>query len=633
MTPSRRAVARSERRKEIPMNRETLGPAERIIQTVLAYSDHMVHNRPGMVVPAPTSVTGLVWSPVTHKEEGGKKVVYRLDKIGKKTVKRPVGELREDRSIVDGTGRRVAEYRPAGLFPEVAAWLYRQVAAVYALDNEFAARWASHAFGEEHRDLKVVLAAFMLVQARKGDPVHDDGKVAFHDDDFRDVGEAMVLLRRKDGRDLNPKLLLRVRDVLVLPEVAKINRELGFGRSARKPFLGRWPRAVEKWLRYREDNLPMLEALVKAGFKKSVKLLSQRIGYKPSTAKFFEVLGWSQAQAADGRRDIAIGQKLTREDTWEGLGEIEVCERIVAERPSFKRIVGMVPKTVGVTRAVMAAAVEARCLSDKDLIIAIPTLEELGILTDPAVAERVERAVRAAEDQRAANVATRVKSAAVREKLEEAADNAIKKAVVEVTRGLRIYFMVDISASMQNSIEQAKVYLEKFLQGFPLDRLHVSVFNTTGREIAIKHASGAGVRNAFHGIAAGGGTDYGAGVRALQGHRPAEGEDALFLFVGDEEAGHFADAVRSSGLAPMAFGLVRVGQSPLRAVSETATHLGIPCFTIDERTFADPYAIPRTVRALVAATPVGKAAQARVSLVDTILETKLLVKPVWASAA
>jgi hypothetical protein len=615
------------------MNRETLGPAERIIQTVLAYSDHMVHNRPGMIVPAPQSVTGVHWAPVTHKDEAGKKVVYRLDRHGKKTVKTAVGELRADRSIVDGRGQRVAEYRPAGLFPEVAAWLYRQVAAVYQLDNEFAARWASYAFGEEHRDLKVVLAAFMLVQARKGDPVHDDGKVAFHDDDFRDVGEAMVLLRRKDGRDLNPKLLLRVRDVLALPEVAQINRELGFGRSARKPFLGRWPRAVEKWLRYREENLPMLEALVKAGFKKSVKLLAQRIGYKPTTAKFFAVLGWTQAQAADGRRTLAIGQTFAQEPTWDGLTEIEVCERIVRERPSYKRIVGMVPKDVGITRAVMAAAVEARCLSDKDLIIAIPTLEELGILGDPAVAERVERAVRAAEDQRAANLATRVKSAAAKEKLEEAADNAIKKAVVEATRGLRIYFMVDISASMQNSIEQAKVYLEKFMQGFPLDRIHVSVFNTTGREVAIKHASAAGVRNAFHGITAGGGTDYGAGVRVLQGHRPLAGEDALFLFVGDEEAGHFRDAVQASGLAPLAFGLVRVGNSRMRCVSETAALLGIPCFPIDERTFADPYAIPRTVRALVAATPVGKGAPSRVSLVDKILETKLLVKPVWATAA
>jgi len=55
--------------------------------------------------------------------------------------------------------------------------------------------------------------------------------------------------------------------------------------------------------------------------------------------------------------------------------------------------------------------------------------------------------------------------------------------------------------------------------------------------------------------------------------------------------------------------------------------LGIPCFLIVENTFDDVYAIPRTIRALVAATPVGVAARvaaaARVTLVDTILKTDL----------
>jgi hypothetical protein len=613
------------------MNKETLGPAERIVQTVLAGTDHMVHNRPGMVTPAAGTVTGVRWQPVTHRDEGGQRVVYRLDRRGKKSIATPIGALRGDQQIVDDAGRVLGRYQPAGIFPEVAAWLYRQVAEVYALDNEFAARWASFAFAEEHRDMKVVLAAFMLVQTRKGDPIRDGGEVVFHDDDYRDVGEAMMLLRRTDGRDLHPKLLLRVHDLLVLPEVANINRALGFGRSARKPFLGRWPKAVDKWLRFREDNLPVLAGLVKAGFKATVKELARRVGYKPSTPKFFEVLGWSQKQATDGRRSIAIGQRFAEDSTWAGLNERAICERIFVERPSYKRLVGLVPADVGITRAVMAAAVEAGCLSNKDLVIAVPTLEALGILTDPAVAERVAGAVKVAEDQRAHNLKKRVRSDEARELLETAADNAIKQAVADVARGLRIYFFVDISASMTDAIEQAKTHLEKFLQGFPLDRLHVAVFNTAGREVALKHASGAGIRNAFSGICPGGGTDYGAGVRALSHHRPEPEEDVLFVFVGDEEASAFASAVTKSNLSPLAFGLVRVRNSPCRAVQDTAVELGIPCFLIDERTFEDPYAVPRTVRALVAATPVGRAPARQMALVDRILATDLLEKPVWAA--
>jgi hypothetical protein len=70
-------------------------------------------------------------------------------------------------------------------------------------------------------------------------------------------------------------------------------------------------------------------------------------------------------------------------------------------------------------------------------------------------------------------------------------------------------------------------------------------------------------------------------------------------------------------------------------VRDTAAQLGIPCFMISEQTFADPYAIPRTIRALIAATPVGKtvaqtAAVPHVTLTETILKTDLLHKPAWA---
>jgi hypothetical protein len=630
------------------MANENLGPAERILQTVLSYSDHAVHNRAGIVIPDASAVVGVKWLPVTHAIEGEHKVVYELRKVGRKSTKVKLGVWLDDGRIMDGD-RVVGRYQDAGLFPEVAVWLYSQVAAVWKLDNEFAAKWASYAFGQEHRDLKVILAAFLLVQARKGDPVLDAGKLAFYDEDFRDVGEAMLLLTRKDAKDtkpkkkgekgedsrsFNPKLLLRVHDVLCLPGVAAINRELGFGKSARHPFLGRWPKAVEKWLLYREENPKLLEGLVAAGFRRTVMNLARKVGYKPTSAKFFETLRWKQDQSEDGRRSIAIGQEVKAAESWEGFSEEQICETIVKTRPNFKRVVGLLPKGVGLTRAIVAAAIEAGSLSDKDLIIATPTLEELGLLEVQDVRERWERAIKAAEDMRAANIATRVKSKATQEKLVEAADNAIKKVVKEVVKGLRVYVIVDISGSMEHAIAQAKVYLAKFLQAFPKDQLHVSVFSTSGREVEIKHNSAAGVENAFRGIQAGGGTDYGSGVRALKKYPPKVDEDSLFIFIGDEEAGIFTPAVRESGLNPIAFGFLKVRVNHYEAVRGTATQLGIPCFMIDEQTFTDPYAIPRTIRTLIAATPVGKAAVAevpRVSLVDTILNTKLLQKPAWAA--
>jgi hypothetical protein len=108
----------------------------------------------------------------------------------------------------------------------------------------------------------------------------------------------------------------------------------------------------------------------------------------------------------------------------------------------------------------------------------------------------------------------------------------------------------------------------------------------------------------------------------------------IFIYVGDEEAQTFADDVRKSGLNPLAFGFVKVGGiAGFRAVQNTAGELGIPCFMIDEKTFDDPYAIPRTIRALIAATPVNKlttTSGVRESLIDVIMKTNLLQKPAWA---
>jgi hypothetical protein len=615
---------------------ETLGPAEKIINTLLSHADHLFHGRPGFVKPDGRSVTGVRWAPVTHKVEDGKKVVYSLSKVGRKTNRTRIGVMDESGKITEN-GRVVGEYRAPGIFPEVAVWMYKQAASVWEMDNEFAAKWASYAYNQDHRDMKVVLAALMLVQNRCGTPMREDGKVAFYDDDFRDVGEAMLLLlSRKDGKDLSPKMLLRIHQLLTLPEIAKINRDMGFGRSSRKPFLGRFNKGIEKWLRYREDNVTLLEGLVKAGFRKTVMELARRIGYKPTTEKFFEILRWKQAQAKDGRRELAIGKDVAAAESWDELTEAEICEKIVSDKPSYKLIVGMVPASIGITRAIMAAAIESKCLSNKDLIILTPTLEELGLLKDPEVHAWWDAAVKKATDMRAANIARNVKHQETKEKLAEASDNALKEALKEETKNMRIYVMVDVSGSMSSAIEEAKHYVSEFLQGFPADKLHVATFNTIGRVINIKHHTALGVSTAFRGLRAGGGTDCGAGIRALQQFQPGDDEDVLFIFITDQGAADFTKAVRDSNLNPMGFGLIQVGNSMRYAVENTARALQVPCFNIDKSTFEDPYAIPRTVRNLVAATPINRQVGrtvVRESLVDKIMKSPILQKPVWAQAS
>jgi hypothetical protein len=640
-----------------PQRVENLGPAENTINALTTWTDHLVHSRPGVVVQDGRSKIGVRWEPVTWKneapEEGADKVkvVYKLTMVGEKKIETRIGTLSDDgKTVMADNGRVYGQYRKPGdysVFPEVAVALYGKVAEVWESDNDFAAHWASWSFAREYKDMKVVLAAFMLVQSRCGEPVKEDDKVLFYDDDFREVGEAMCLIRRK-GIDLDAKLLLRIGDVLAVPGVADINRRLGFGKSARKPAMGRYRLAVEKWLRHRERNVPILKGLVSSGNRRKVMKLAQRIGYKPETPKFYEVLRWKQKQAKDGRRSMAIDVDVAPAETWEGMDEGAICEKIIADRPGWKRIVGLLPSKVGMTRAVVAAAVEAGSMSNKDLIIMTPTLEELGLLDVEPVKTKWATARAQATDLRATNIAKRVKKVETAEKLQEASDGHVKREFEEVTKDMELFIVVDKSASMDGAIDKAKEYLSKFLQGLPMDRLHVSVFNTVGREVEIKHASKAGIEQAFKGHTAGGGTRHSEGLRALRKYIPANDptkpetcKDVVIIFVGDESDNGFRAMVTEAQLfKPVAFGLLKVigswGESG-RIVTLTANELNIPCFMIEEGTFDDPYAVTRTIRNLIAATPVNEnrgftqpPVRRRKTLIETILETPLLAKPVWA---
>lgn len=618
---------------------ETLGPAERIIQTLTTFTDHLYHGRPGYVIEDARTNAGVRWAPGIWKDEEDGKVFYAIQKTKPKRAR--IGVIGEDNKIRDGR-RIVGEYREPGIFPEVATWLYQQVANIYEMDNEFAAHWASWAWAQDHRDLKLVLAAFMLVQNRFGEPITEDGEVLFHDDDFRAVGEAMVLNRAK--HEISPKMLLRMGELLAVPGVVETNRILGFGQSARNPAMGRYVKCVHKWLRYREENPKMIEGLVEHGMRRMVITLAKKTGYKPVTSKFYELLRWKQKQSQDGRRKIGLDLVLEKAESWEGLSEQEICERIVETKPNYKRIVGMLPSDVGLTRAIMAAAVEAGSLSNTDLIILTPTLEELGLLKVKEIRDRWKEATDAAENQRAANIAARVKTKEVRDGLQEAGDKATQKALEEATRDLRVYVIVDKSASMQGALEKAKQILPKWLHAIPLDRLHVSVFNTAGREVQIRHASAAGVTQAFRSHMAGGGTNHSAGLLVLADYKPKDGEDALIIWIGDqgESRGEvrIARAVEESGINPVAFGLLEIeGSMGLGTVIEdTARRLAIPCFRIEEEMFNDPYSVTRTFRNLIASTPVseapiGRQQSNRVTLVEQILRTPLLEPPVWATTA
>jgi len=578
----------TQRRTPLPENQ--MGPAERLLALVLNSSAHLWHNRPGI------DVNG-VWHPAKGNRN-----------------------------------KRGTPVKP-GLHVPAAVSLYRQLLEIYKLNPELMAHFASYALKEtDWRDLKVAAAALMLVQTRHGEPVHDDdGSVAFYDDDYRTIGEAMVLhYERKSPRMLTPKAVLRIAELLETDEIAALNRAAGFADPAgTKPALGRWKKAATKWLAYRETNQPMLAGLAKAGYKETIKKLARKVGYKPQSATFFGLLGWKQTQAAEGHREIGLDNaELVKSERFDGLSEAEICETIVNQKLAYKEVVGRLPADLGLTPAIMVALLPS--LSDRDLRQLTPTLEDLGLLAVPEIRDRWEQAIIEATDQRALNIAKNVRSKELAEKLEQAADNAARKAVAEATAELdvRVMVLIDKSGSMTQAIDESKKLLERILAGFPADKLHIATFDTMGTVLKPKAATRVAVQHMLKGISAGGGTMHTAAIQALNyaGVKIPETAKLIVFVVGDEagERGEtLAQNFRQLGYRVDAMALLLAARYRGSTVRDCSRDLGVPYSEVNASQFDDPYHVPRVLKALLEAPTITNPAMTS-GLVEKVMRTELL---------
>jgi hypothetical protein len=568
-----------------------LGPAEKLLDLVLSSSAHLWHNRPGVNVDG-------TWHPRKGRTQRG--------------------------------GRPV----DPGLFVPAAVALYSRLVEIYELNPDLMAHFASYALTEtDWRDLKVACCALMLVQPRSGQPVHDDdGSVAFSDDDYRTIGEAMILhYEKKSARMMTPKAILRVGELLENDEIAELNRAAGFADpAAKKAPLGRYKRAAGKWLALREKNLPMLQGLVAAGYKETIKKIARKVGYKPDGQVFFEVLGWKQKQSAEGHREVGLGElNLQKRERFDDLSEAEICETIERDRLSYKDVVGRLPKDIGLTPAIMVACLPS--LSDRDIRQLTPTLEELGLLEEPSIRNRWEEAIEASTDQRALNIAKNVRDDKLKEKLEEAADHAARKAIEEVTHDIdvRVMFLIDKSGSMQGAIEKSKEALSRILAGFPVDKLHIASFDTFGTVMRPKAPSRVAVQHMLARVQANGGTIHGAALHAFRRDGVDVPRDAnlVVIVVGDEwgeEGRDFARTFEQLGYHPDAMALlVNVAYQRGTTVQNCAAHMGVPFSEVTVEQFDDPYQVPRVLKALLDA-PRAKAPGLTYGLVERVMNTPVL---------
>lgn len=578
------------------------GPLEAAIDRIMGSSAHLWHGRHGTVV-------GGKWA----------------------ALKKKIPKMAE----------RGADILRPGFFAPAAVALYQDLLIVYKTNPLLLAHLASWTLAEsDWKDLKVALAALLLAQPEAM---------------FREVGEAMVLAwdKKLGKRAFNAKQVLRVAEFLDHPEIFRLNVEAGFCSSTRRQaYRGRWTSAADRYLLVRERNPHLMDGLVKAGFRRTLAEISRKVGYRPETSTFFQRLRWEQHQPPGGHRTVAIGVAVEkRKDTFDGMSEEQICAKIRRDRLKYAEVVGRLPAGLGLTQAIMVALLPH--MSDKDLIILSPTLEAMGLLEDKQVYAMWLRATQQATDQRALNVAKNVKSADLKDKLEEAGAVAVKKAVSEAVKDdkIRILFLIDISASQQGAVEKSKELVPRILTGLGGDggeRLHVASFNSVGTVIQIGGRRVSDIQKVLGMLRASGGTDHRLGVRALynSGVRQASDETLIIFVVGDEagEPGReLAEAIRQCGYRPAAFGLVvnlgsNVSMGRGQTVRDCAAHMRIPYSEVELSEFDDPYAVPRVLRRMIdAPTPdsqqQGQVVHAapsvrRMGWIERVMSTPLLVPPI-----
>lgn len=524
---------------------------------------------------------------------------------------------------------RTAQAIPPGLYEPDAIRLWDLIQSLYQVDPMFVGQLASYAMRQlDWRDLKVVLAAYLLVQPQAW---------------LREVGEAMILPLGGDipqKRRMRPKDVYRVGEILRSPGIVSRVRTQ-FGYTSKCP-MGAYRRTLQKWLLIRERIPGAIQGLVGSGYTGVVRSLAQQARYIPERWDFFRLLRWKQTPNA--HRIFGIGESIQPVETWDGLDENAIVKQIKKSNKSYMTLVGKLPPAIGLTKSILQALIKR--MSAQDVLIALPAIEAAGLLGDPTVTKIVEKAVKSAQDHRAATVKKNLKTEAAKDLADKAVAAANTKAIKDAVpdRDVRVMFLLDISGSQQGGIEISKEILPKLLTGLDPQRVHAVAFNSDARmlydgkgtktDLAIRQ-----IDQVLKGLRATGATLHQAGIRALSalGVKRHPNEILILLVVGDEdgeEGSSLVSAMRDAGLVPDAIGFV---YNPVGGRGWTlrtcASHLQVPLVDVEIGDLKDPYQIPKFLRGLVDA-PVMQVAHstapqmARFSLLEKISLEPLLVPPI-----
>ena len=316
---------------------------------------------------------------------------------------------------------------------------FLQVAETFAKlakeDPVFLAHFTSYAVSKlDSKDLKVVSTFFNSLSDADGTPFlvkEKDGKVYNSDykkPNLRMISQAALLA-------LEPKLALRVL------KLARKKESYGGIFSSGSHYSKSLKTAAKKYLKYRENNLRMIEGIKKSGLSNIYKNIYRMARMAPST-EVAEILRWEQK---DGRK-IEKREALS----FEGLEDLEIAKKIREEKLSPHVALGMLPEKIS---PVIAVAVLEQATGNQAIILQ-SLWEGQGLLQDKEIQELFESKISTAKD--AIDRVERINSnvSAGTKKIMDTKKSEIRK---EQTGDIgRVFVHIDISTSMTEAIQLAK---------------------------------------------------------------------------------------------------------------------------------------------------------------------------------
>ena len=327
-------------------------------------------------------------------------------------------------------------------------------------DPYFLAHLTAWALKQDSKDLQVATVYVNSLSGADGQSFSPKSK--YKKPNLRYVSHVLL-------QDLDPKLASRVYKLASLKW--GIKDVLRTGTHCPTSLMT----AFKKYLKYRENNLNIVQGIAKAGLSRVYRNLYRMTHTNPSD-EVASILRWQQKD-----RKIEFAEL---EINFEGKTDLEIAEEIRKEKIKYFGVVEGLSKVKKKMSPVIAVAVLEQCTGNQAVILR-SMFEEQGVLEDPEVLKLYKKKIREAKTALdRAEMVSKDASEVIKGVLAEARSEARKKAL----EGLgKVFLHLDASGSMSGYFDEATklaTILAECVDN-PKENFKWGLFGNVGEELSL----------------------------------------------------------------------------------------------------------------------------------------------------